>query len=173
MRRDRTHGADDSRAGLCDNAAMDSAPMVTVRKFNTEGPVVAADHYHIPPLERIDLDAVLGLIRDKKYFVLHAPRQTGKTSALLALRDLLNGGGHGDFRCVYANVEDGQAMRENVAEGYAHRACRTGAPGERNAGRRDAGGTVAGGAGAGRGRVKRCVMRCCVGAWPIRGRWCC
>ena len=49
--------------------------MVTVRKFNTEGPVVAADHYCIPPLERIDLDAVLGLIRDKKYFVLHAPRQ--------------------------------------------------------------------------------------------------
>ena len=91
--------------------------MVTVRKFNTEGPVVAADHYHIPPLERIVLDAVLGLIRDKKYFVLHAPRQTGKTSALLALRDLLNGGAQGDFRCVYASVEDGQAMRENVAEG--------------------------------------------------------
>ena len=96
---------------------MDNAPMVTVRKFNTEGPVVAADHYCIPPLERIDLDAVLGLVRDKKYFVLHAPRQTGKTSALLELRDLLNDGGQGDFRCVYANVEDGQAMRENVAEG--------------------------------------------------------
>ena len=97
---------------LCDNA-----PMVTVRKFNTAGPVVAADHYCIPPLERIDLDAMLDLVRDKKYFVLHAPRQTGKTSALLALRDLLNGGAQGDFRCVYANVEDGQAMRENVAEG--------------------------------------------------------
>ena len=96
---------------LCDNA-----PVVTVRTFNTEGPVVAADHYHIPPLERIDLDAVLGLIRDKKYFVLHAPRQTGKTSALLVLRDLLNSGAQGDFRCVYANVEAGQAMRENVAE---------------------------------------------------------
>ena len=91
--------------------------MATVRKFNTAGPVVAADHYCIPPLERIDLDAVLGLIRDKKYFVLHAPRQTGKTSALLALRDLLNGGAQGDFRCVYANVEAGQAMRENVVEG--------------------------------------------------------
>ena len=49
--------------------------------------------------------------------MLHAPRQTGKTSALLALRDLLNGGETGDFRCVYASVEDGQAMRENVAEG--------------------------------------------------------
>ena len=90
---------------------------LTVRTFNTTGPVVAADHYRVPPLERIDLDAVLGLVRDKKYFVLHAPRQTGKTSALLALRDLLNGGAEGDFRCVYANVEAGQAMRENVAEG--------------------------------------------------------
>ena len=88
-----------------------------VRTFNTEGPVVAADHYHVPPLERIDLDEVLGLVRDKKYFVLHAPRQTGKTSALLALRDLLNGGDAGNYRCVYANVEDGQPMRENVAEG--------------------------------------------------------
>ena len=89
--------------------------MAARRTFNTEGPVDAADHYCIPPLERIDLDEVLGLIRDKKYFVVHAPRQTGKTSALLALRDLLNGGD--DYRCVYANVEAGQAMRENVAEG--------------------------------------------------------
>ena len=94
-----------------------SATMGPVLTFNTEGPVVAADHYHIPPLERIDLDDVLGLVRGKKYFVLHAPRQTGKTSALLALRDLLNGGTAGEYRCVYANVEDGQATRENVAEG--------------------------------------------------------
>ena len=79
--------------------------------------MVAADHYCVPPLERIELDTVLGLIRDKKYFVLHAPRQTGKTSALLALRDLLNSGAQGEYRCVYANVEAGQAMRENVAEG--------------------------------------------------------
>ena len=85
--------------------------LAAVRTFNTEGPVVAADHYQIPPLERIDLDAVLGLVGDKKYFVLHAPRQTGKTSALLALRDLLNGGHAGDYRCVYANVEAGQAAR--------------------------------------------------------------
>ena len=91
--------------------------LAAVRTFNTEGPVVAADHYHIPPLERIDLDEVLGLVREKKYFVLHAPRQTGKTSALLALRDLLNSGDTGDYRCVYANVEAGQAARENVAEG--------------------------------------------------------
>ena len=85
-----------------------------MRKFNTEGPVVAADHYCIPPLERLNLAEVLGLVRDKRYFVLHAPRQTGKTSALLALRDLLNGGTEGDFRCVYVNVEAAQAVREDV-----------------------------------------------------------
>ena len=35
-----------------------------MRKFNTEGPVVAADHYRIPPLERVNLAEVLGLVRD-------------------------------------------------------------------------------------------------------------
>ncbi len=64
-----------------------------MRQFNTAGPVAAADHYLIPPLSRLDLDELLRLVRDRKYFVLHAPRQTGKTSALLALRDLLNGRG--------------------------------------------------------------------------------
>ena len=77
--------------------------MAAMREFNTEGPVVAEDHYCIPPLERIDLQQVLDLVRRKKYFVLHAPRQTGKTSALLALRDLLNSGEAGEYRCVYAN----------------------------------------------------------------------
>ena len=84
------------------------------RKFNTEGPIIAADHYFIPPLERMNLPHLLELIRDKRYFVLHAPRQTGKTSALLALRDLLNSGGAGDYRCVYVNVEAAQAAREDV-----------------------------------------------------------
>ena len=86
-----------------------------MRTFNTAGPVRAERHYHIAPLSRIDLDEVLGLIRDERYFVLHAPRQTGKTSALLTLRDLLNSGEAGDWRCVYANFEVGQAGREDTA----------------------------------------------------------
>ena len=57
---------------------------------------------------------MLGLVRSKKYFALHAPRQTGKTSALLALRALLNSGAVGNFRCVYANFEVGQAAREDT-----------------------------------------------------------
>ena len=85
------------------------------RFFNTSGPVVPADHYNISPLERFDLDEILRLIRAKRYFVLHAPRQTGKTSALLALRDLLNEAG--EYRCVYANVEMAQTARGDVAGG--------------------------------------------------------
>ena len=85
-----------------------------MRFFNTTGPVRTREHYSIPPLDRLDLNSVLRLIRQQKYFVLHAPRQTGKTSALLALRDLLNA--EGDYRCVYANVEAGQAAREDIRE---------------------------------------------------------
>ena len=88
-----------------------------MRFFNTTGPVVAADHYCIPPLHRVNLEEVLTLIREKRYFVLHAPRQTGKTSALLALRDLLNGGSEGAYRCVYVNVESAQTAREHVERG--------------------------------------------------------
>ena len=87
-----------------------------MRFFNTTGPIRPAKHYSVPPLSRLELDEVLALIRNERYFVLHAPRQTGKTSALLALQDLLNGGEAGDYRCVYANFEAGQAMRENVEQ---------------------------------------------------------
>ena len=83
-----------------------------MRFFNTAGPIIAADHYHIPPLERLDLDEVLLLIEQQRYFVLHAPRQTGKTSTLLALMDELNGSGR--YRCLYINVEIGQSAREDV-----------------------------------------------------------
>ena len=82
------------------------------RFFNTAGPNRPKEQYTIDPLSRFDLDDVLLLIRQKKYFVLHAPRQTGKTSCMLALRDYLNE--HGEYIAVYANVEGGQASRNNV-----------------------------------------------------------
>ena len=88
-----------------------------MRFFNTAGPVRPDDHYAIAPLDRVDVDELLSLIRAKQYFVLHAPRQTGKTSALIALRDLLNSGAVGNFRCVDVNVEVGQVARDDVAEG--------------------------------------------------------
>ncbi len=87
---------------------------MTVRFFNTAGPINPADHYCLDPLRRIDLDGLLPLIEQKKYFVLHAPRQTGKTSCLLALREYLNAGDR--YHCVYVNVEIAQAAREKVKE---------------------------------------------------------
>ena len=84
-----------------------------MRFFNTEGPVRPEDHYLLPPLQRWDLDEVLTLIEQKKYFLLHAPRQTGKTSCLLALVEHLNR--EGRYRAVYANLETAQAAREDVA----------------------------------------------------------
>ena len=86
--------------------------MRPMRFFNTAGPMKPDIHYCIPPLERLDAERVRSLIRQQKYFVLHAPRQTGKTSALLALQDELNAGGQ--YRSVYVNVEVGQSAREDV-----------------------------------------------------------
>ena len=83
-----------------------------MRFFNTAGPIRADIHYHVPPLSRLDLDEILMLIAQEKYFVLHAPRQTGKTTALGALMEVLNASGR--YRCVYVNVESGQAAREDV-----------------------------------------------------------
>ena len=83
-----------------------------MREFNTAGPIIPEDHYHIAPLARLDRDELLRLIERKKYFVLHAPRQTGKTTILRALRDELNGSGQ--YRCVYVDVETAQSAREDV-----------------------------------------------------------
>lgn len=84
-----------------------------MRFFNTEGPVSCADHYCLPPLTRFNLQEMLTLIGQRKYFLLHAPRQTGKKSCLLALAAYLNQ--QGAYHAVYANIEPAQALRENVA----------------------------------------------------------
>ncbi len=85
-----------------------------MHKFNTAGPVKCKKHYCLPPLKRLDLEDIVELIEDERYFVLHAPRQTGKTTCLLALQEYLNESGQ--YKCLYANVEAGQAGRENVKE---------------------------------------------------------
>ena len=84
------------------------------RYFNTAGPIRPDDHYYIEPLERFDLEEILMLIDQKKYFVFHAPRQTGKTTYIQALTKYLNK--QGKYKCLYLNVEVVQAARENVNE---------------------------------------------------------
>ena len=88
---------------------------ITIRFFNTAGPVQSDRHYWVPPLERFNLADILSLIEQQKYFVLHAPRQTGKTSVLLALMEYLNQ--RDEYTCLYFNVEIAQYARENVRQG--------------------------------------------------------
>ncbi len=85
-----------------------------MRFFNTAGPVNCEDHYCISPLQRFDLSEVETLIAQEKYFVLHAPRQTGKTTCMLALMEHLNN--QDNYRALYCNIEAAQAAREDVEQ---------------------------------------------------------
>ena len=84
------------------------------RFFNTEGPVKPDDHYCIPPLDRIDLEEVLERVEDMRCFILHAPRQTAKTSTIKPLADELNASSK--YVCLYGNSEPAQTAREDVHE---------------------------------------------------------
>jgi hypothetical protein len=58
-----------------------------VKYFNTAGPCSPELHYMLPPGPR--LPEARRLIEQGQYFVIHAPRQSGKTTVLHALaRDL-------------------------------------------------------------------------------------
>ncbi len=85
------------------------------RYFNTAGPIKPELHYYVDPLTRFDLDEILFLIQQEKYFILHAPRQTGKTSYLMALMAYLNQ--QGKYKALYTNIENAQAAREDVKKG--------------------------------------------------------
>ncbi len=85
------------------------------RFFNNAGPTVPKDHYHIDPLHRLDWAEVQHLIDSKRYFVLHAPRQTGKTTTLLAMMEAINE--EGRYSCAYANIEGAQAARGDETQG--------------------------------------------------------
>lgn len=91
--------------------------MTREKKFNTAGPSIPEDHYMVDPLARIDLAEIEALIAQERYFILHAPRQTGKTTCLLALMAYLNR--QGRYRVLYANIETAQAARNDVARGIA------------------------------------------------------
>ncbi|MEM7495111.1 MAG: ATP-binding protein, partial [Myxococcota bacterium] len=87
------------------------------RFFNTAGPLNTAKHYMLDPLKRWDLAEVLSLIDQEKYFLVHAPRQTGKTTCLQALTTYLNK--QGRLRCVYVSLQQAQAARQDVDKGVA------------------------------------------------------
>ena len=85
--------------------------------FNTAGPQQIERHYTIDPLVRIDQPLIEDLVEQQRYFVLHAPRQTGKTTCMLALRDFFNAGGN--YCALYVNIESAQAARGDVSAAMA------------------------------------------------------
>ena len=53
--------------------------MAGKRSFNAEGPCNPQEHYMVDAMRGLDRE-ILSLIEDKKYFVIHAARQSGKTT---------------------------------------------------------------------------------------------
>lgn len=74
-----------------------------LRWFNTAGPCQPDIHYMLTPLDR--LPSVQRLIAQRGYFVIHAPRQTGKTTAMHTLAQQLTA--QGDYTAVMVSVEVG------------------------------------------------------------------
>ncbi|MDR1857082.1 MAG: hypothetical protein LBR22_08010 [Desulfovibrio sp.] len=71
-------------------------------EFNISGPCRPGKHYMIDPLARLPIAKRLCLT--EKYFVIHAPRQSGKTTTLEALVDEING--NGQHYAIYCSLEE-------------------------------------------------------------------
>jgi len=81
------------------------------RWFNTAGPCQADIHYLLPPTLR--LPSLERLIAQRSYFVIHAPRQVGKTTAMLALAKQLTDSGQ--YTAVMLSVEVGAPFSQDIA----------------------------------------------------------
>lgn len=81
------------------------------RWFNTAGPCRADIHYMLPATSRVpNLER---LIAQQNYFVIHAPRQIGKTTAMLALAKQLTESGQ--YTAVMVSVEVGAPFSQDIA----------------------------------------------------------
>jgi hypothetical protein len=81
-----------------------------IRFFNTTGPCNPDDHYMLPPEERLVGAQLHRYIRDKLYWVLHAPRQTGKTTFLQSWMREINAGE--EAVACYVSVERCQGLSD-------------------------------------------------------------
>ena len=57
--------------------------------FNIAGPCLPDEHYMLPALER--LPGIMRIVEQRSYFVLHAARQSGKTTVHMAYWDRCKG----------------------------------------------------------------------------------
>ncbi len=86
------------------------------RRFNVAGPCKPELHYMLPAAARVPL--ARRLVAEYSYFVIHAPRQTGKTTSMIELAQQLTASG--DYVAALVSVEVGAAF--NNDPGAAERA---------------------------------------------------
>ncbi|TYQ31148.1 AAA-like domain-containing protein [Pseudanabaena sp. UWO310] len=78
--------------------------------FNTAGPCKPDIHYMLSATER--LPEIKQLIAQENYFVIHAPRQVGKTTAMLTLAQELTTSGQ--YTAVMLSLEVGAAFSDDL-----------------------------------------------------------
>ncbi|MFI7632698.1 AAA family ATPase [Nonomuraea sp. NPDC049400] len=86
-------------------------PPPQAKFFNTTGPCDPQRHYMLPPTPRLPQARVL--VDMDRYFVLHAPRQTGKTTALRTLASELTA--EGDIAALMFSCERAKAAGDDYA----------------------------------------------------------
>ena len=76
------------------------------RFFSTSGPCRPEKHYMLPAEPRVK--ALRRLIDEELYFVVHAPRQVGKSTSLRALAESLTA--EGEYTALHTSCEAGQLI---------------------------------------------------------------
>ena len=76
--------------------------------FNVAGPCNEKSHYMVPVLDRYK--EIYGIVEQGHYFVIHAARQTGKTTLIKALVNYYNAAG--DYYALYCSLESVEVFGE-------------------------------------------------------------
>ena len=84
----------------------------SVRRFNTAGPCRPDWHYMLPPEAR--LPEARRLVEQRGYFVLHAPRQTGKTTLLRSLAAALTA--EGEYAALATTCEAAEPAGDAIQQ---------------------------------------------------------
>jgi hypothetical protein len=80
------------------------------RFFNTTGVCRPGDHYMLPAEPRVA--GLRRLIDEKLYFVVHSPRQVGKSTSLRALAESLTA--EGKYAALHTSCEVGQRIHPDL-----------------------------------------------------------
>jgi hypothetical protein len=83
-----------------------------MKYFNTAGPCKPDIHYMLPAMAR--LPELQRLIDQQLYFVIHAPRQVGKTTMMLELAQALTRAGR--YTALLVSMEVGAAFNDDIGK---------------------------------------------------------